>query len=80
MVLNFLGWIFDQTNDFSYVFYTTFGMSTLAAFTLTISSHLKVDKEFSLIQKSKLSQEEVDINKSLSECGIELLTKYETSV
>jgi hypothetical protein len=52
----------------------------LAAVTLIISSHLKVDKEFSLIQKSKLSQEEVDINRSLSECGIELVTKYETAV
>ena len=76
----FLGWIFDQTNDFRYVFYTVFGMSVLAALMLTVSSCVKVDKELSLVQKSKLPQEEVDINSSLYECGIEFITEYETAV
>ena len=52
----------------------------LAALMLTVSSCVKVDKELSLVQKSKLPQEEVDINSSLYECGIEFITEYETAV
>ena len=83
-----LGWIFDQTNDFRYVFYTAFGMSLLAALMLTISSHVRVDKELSLVEKSKRGKEEVsceliaDRNNFISESGIESITKlvYETTV
>ena len=56
-------------------------MSVLASLMLTVSSCLKVDKELSLVQKSKLPQEEVDINNSLSECvGIKFITEYQTAV
>ncbi|CAB3995633.1 monocarboxylate transporter 6 [Paramuricea clavata] len=83
------GWIFDHTNDFRYVFYTAFGMSLLAALMLTISSHVRVDKELSLVEKSKRhGKEEVpceliaDRNNLISESDIESITKlvYETTV
>ena len=56
-------------------------MSVLAALMLTVSSCVEVDKELSLVQKSKrLPPEEIDINSSLYECGIEFTTEYETAV
>ena len=82
-----LGWIFDQTGDFRYVFYAVFVTSSLAAFLLTISSCVKVEKELSLVQKS-MEKKEVETFKlaedetRLYESGVDPANKmlYETTV
>ena len=77
------GWIFDETNDFRYVFYTGSGLSLLAAVILNISSRVRVEKELSLVQKSKGGKEH-DVSSELTESqsGMESDTKlvYETAV
>ncbi len=64
-------------------------MSILAAFMLVISSRVRVDKEHSLVEKSKHAKEEVvscelvvDVKNSISECGnkSEIKLIYETTV
>ncbi len=64
-------------------------MSILAAFMLVISSRVRVDKEVSLVEKSKRAKEEVascelvvDVKNSISECGkdSEINLIYETTV
>ena len=78
-----VGWIFDETNDFRYVFYTVSGLSLLAAFILNISSRIRVEKEYSLIQKSKDDAEDLaSCEIAESESGTMSQTKlvYETTV
>ena len=54
MTVNFvLGWVFDKTGDFRYVFYTILATSSLAAFLLAVSSRVTVEESLSLKEKAK---------------------------
>ncbi|CAB4031571.1 monocarboxylate transporter 12-B [Paramuricea clavata] len=85
----FLGWVFDITGDFRYVLYFMFVIPMIAAVLFAISSRVKVEKYFSLAEKSnarKTDVESSEVREDVSHCFLDdlaiagALPYYETSV
>ena len=81
MTVNFiLGWVFDKTGDFRYVFYTILATSSLAAFLLVVSSRVTVEESLSLKEKAK-HLKKCELTAETSEPNVSRsILLYETSV
>ena len=88
-VLYYIGWVFDITGDFRYVLYFMFVIPMIAAVLFAISSRVKVEKHFSLAEKSnarKTDVESSEVREDVSHCFLDdlaiagALPYYETSV
>ena len=84
----FLGWLFDITGDFRYVFYVMFVISMIAAVLSAMSSYVSVEKHLSLMEKSNLRKTHIESSEAGEDVSccffdnlvIEGALLYETSV